>query len=185
MVGLHFTFGLLACVVYVAVAIAAAAAFRVAERPNDRLRWGAIAILFICVAIWRGSGLELYLTSEMRRTLLQDGLYEKRRDLQRPLAALAVVVISSILYLFYLKRPLGKGRPRDWSRFWAMVGVTVMMGVIAMRLISFHELDRFLYGPIRGNWILDLGSSLLVAFAALQFRKLTRFGISQEGAPRR
>jgi hypothetical protein len=50
-----------------------------------------------------------------------------------------------------------------------LIGITVMLGVILMRLISFHELDRLLYGPVRMNWVLDIGSALLVAASAVVF----------------
>ena len=173
MEGSHPYLGLIACLLYLGVAFAATSAARVADRHRDRMRWVCIATLFLALAVLRGTGLEAAATDAMRHALVEDGLYDRRRELQRPLSALAVVLVSAALYLFYLKRPSARERSRDWSRFWAMVGTTLMFGVIAMRLISFHELDRYLYGPVRLNWVLDVGSSFIVAAAALHFRKLS------------
>lgn len=170
----HFTLWLLACLLYLGVAAACLAAWRLADRREDRIRWSLIGIFFIAVAIWRGLGIETAIVTMMRETLLSDGLYQQRRDMQRPLAALSVILISIALYLFYAKRPRGKGRPRDWSRFGAMVGVACLISIICMRIISLHDIDRLLYGPIRLNWILDVGASALVAFSAWRFRQLSR-----------
>lgn len=186
MAGSHPVLGLLACFFYVGVSFAAISAWRLSERPDDRLRWGFVAAFFLILAILRGTGLEAAATSAMREALTQDGLYARRRDVQRPLAALAVVLISGVLALFYLKRPRSSGRrgvgQREWPRFWAMVGVVLMCGVVVMRLISFHELDRYLYGPVRMNWVLDIGSSAVVVLAALRFRQVSGKAVSPQGA---
>lgn len=184
MSALHFALGIVGCILYIGVATAAVLAAGASERPEDRRRWAIIAAFFVALAVLRGSGLEYYLTNELRVAMLEQGLYEKRREFQRPLSALAVVLVAGALYFLYLKRPVRNGSGREWSRFWAWVGITLMLGVITMRLISFHELDRLLYGPVRINWILDLGSSMLVAFAALRFRKVSGAPVSFRNARR-
>lgn len=180
MTGSHPLLGFIACLLYLGVSATALAAWRVSDRRDDRVRWAMTAGFFLIIALLRGSGAETAVTTAIRESLLQDGLYEHRRDVQRPLAALAVVLISSALGLFYVKRPKSLGRkppsPRSWPRFWAMVGITLMCGVVLMRLISFHDLDRYLYGPVRMNWILDIGSSALVALSALHFRRISGGG---------
>ncbi|MBB3860410.1 drug/metabolite transporter (DMT)-like permease [Novosphingobium hassiacum] len=189
MTGAHPFLGLVACFFYIGVSFAALSAWRLSERPDDRLRWGLVAAFFVMLAILRGSGLEAAATSAMRDAFMQDGLYEQRRDVQRPLAALAVVLISGALALFYFKRPRSQGKRgvgrREWPRFWAMVGVILMCGVVLMRLISFHELDRYLYGPVRANWILDVGSSAIVVLAAFRFRQASREPVSPPGRQKR
>ena len=186
MAGSHPLLGLTACFLYLGVCAAAIAASRVSEKDRDRKHWALIAGFFVLLAVLRGSGLEVAFTSAIRHNLMQDGLYENRRELQRPLAALAVVLISATLAFFFVKRPKRHGRApvskRAWARFWALIGVTLMCGVVLMRLISFHELDRYLYGPVRMNWVLDIGSSALIAFAALRFRASTGGNTNQKVA---
>ena len=167
---LHFILGFLACVLYLCVIVATIGAARSADKSRDRLRWRLAAVFFAMALILRGTGLEAWLTQSMRESLFADGLYARRQDFQRPLAALAVVAISACLFFFYTKRPKVRGRSREWYRFWAMIGITLMAGLVGLRLISFHELDRALYGPIRLNWILDIGSSFLVIWAAVRFQ---------------
>ena len=45
----------------------------------------------------------------------------------------------------------------------------VMMVTIAMRIISLHAMDRLLYGPLKLNWIGDVGSSFFVIAAAIYY----------------
>lgn len=165
----HPVLALAACGMYLGVTVACGFAARNALSHGSRRFWIAGGVFFAVLALVRGSGLENALAEALRLRLYQDGVYESRRDFQRPLAAGAVVVISAAFYLFYLKRPRPRAGVRGWARYWAMIGMTVMLGVIALRLISFHDLDRLLYGPVRMNWVLDIGSTVLVAWAAVRF----------------
>lgn len=183
MAGAHPYLGLTACVVYLFVSAACALAARHSRTSQSRFFWIFVAIFFSALAVVRGTGIEAYVTDGLRHWLYAEGAYEDRRDIQRPLAAGAVVGISGILFLLYLKRPSPRAGLREWSKFWGVVGTIMMCGVIAMRLISFHDLDRLLYGPVRMNWILDIGSSAIVTWAALRFRKAINSG--EESRPPR
>ncbi|MFM2371322.1 MAG: hypothetical protein RIS85_1059 [Pseudomonadota bacterium] len=169
MAGTHPVLALAACGMYLGVAVACGFAARNAMSHGSRKFWILSGVFFVALTILRGTGIEIAITDALRAQLYQDGAYESRREFQRPLAAAAFVLICAALYLFYLKRPAPRAGPRGWARFWALIGITVMLGVILMRLISFHELDRLLYGPVRMNWVLDIGSALLVAASAVVF----------------
>ena len=45
----------------------------------------------------------------------------------------------------------------------------VMLAIIALRMISLHAMDRLLYGPLKLNWVGDLGASALVLGAAIYY----------------
>lgn len=171
MAGSHPVLALAACGMYVGVAVACCFAVRNAMSHGSRRFWMVAGAFFFVLAVLRASGIEYAITDALREHLYREGAYESRREFQRPLAAGAFVLICAALYLFYLKRPAPKAGVRDWSKFWAMIAITVMAGVILMRLISFHELDRLLYGPVRMNWVLDIGSTLVVAASAVRFGK--------------
>jgi len=73
-------------------------------------------------------------------------------------AVLFVVLIVS--------RLLGLGRRNiAVALVWGACGV--MIATIAMRTISLHALDRLLNGPLKLNWVGDMGSSLVVLAAAI------------------
>ncbi|MCX7863577.1 MAG: hypothetical protein N2423_00850 [Novosphingobium sp.] len=58
---------------------------------------------------------------------------------------------------------------------WALLGISVMLGVMMLRLISFHATDALLYrGPIRLNWILDIGATALTGWAAIRYANALR-----------
>ena len=44
-----------------------------------------------------------------------------------------------------------------------------MIGLVALRLVSFHATDALLYAPLRLNWVLDIGLTLIVAGSAWAF----------------
>jgi len=181
--GAHPYLSLVACLIYVAVAGTCSLAAIASQTSTSRRFWVMGAVFFLALATLRFTGIEAYVTNGLRGWLYEAGTYQDRRDIQRPLAAGAVVALSGALFFFYWKRPKPRAGPREWSKFWGMLGIVAMGGVIAMRLISFHELDRLLYGPIKMNWILDIGSSALVMWAALRFRKLADGGPSGRRPP--
>jgi hypothetical protein len=43
-----------------------------------------------------------------------------------------------------------------------------------LRVISLHAIDALLYGPIKLNWVIDLGTSLIVLSAAAYYTRYTR-----------
>lgn len=169
MAGTHPVLALVACGLYLGVAVSCGFAARNAMSHGSRKFWILSGVFFVGLAVLRGTGIENAITDALREQLYLENAYENRREFQRPLSAAAFVLICAALYLFYLKRPAPRAGARGWARFWAMIGITVMFGVILMRLISFHELDRLLYGPVRMNWVLDIGSALLVAASAVIF----------------
>ncbi len=47
-----------------------------------------------------------------------------------------------------------------------------MIGLIIVRLVSWHFIDGFLYGAFKLNWVIDLGTSWIVLASALYYIKV-------------
>ena len=183
MVAAHPYLGLAASVLYAGTAFTCGLAANSSHSVRNRKFWWASAAFFLALAAVRSTGLEALATENLRQWLHDQGAYGDRRILQRPIAACAVVVLSAALFVFWSKRPAVRASPRQWAKFWATVGIVIMSGVIGMRLISFHDLDSLLYGPIKLNWLLDVGSSALVAWAAWRFRRSSGAGLDDLSHP--
>jgi hypothetical protein len=44
----------------------------------------------------------------------------------------------------------------------------------ALRLASLHAVDALLYSPVKLNWVIDLGASLVVMLSAIGYIRLVR-----------
>lgn len=53
--------------------------------------------------------------------------------------------------------------------------VVAMVMLLSLRIISMHQIDQLLYGPIKLNWLIDIGASLLAMGAeAIYIRVVIR-----------
>mgnify|MGYP000175524734 CR=1 FL=1 len=92
----------------------------------------------------------------------------------RQQSVLAVAVFLAAMALFalvlrqYLRRDLGRrksGRARLLLA--AQLALLGFLPLLALRVLSWHQTDRLLYdGPVRLNWILELGLALVPMVAA-------------------
>jgi hypothetical protein len=163
---------LLASLVYLAAAalsgLAALARFGGRNQsPVSRRSWLFIAAFFVLLAAMRLSGAEEAVREFLRGWLVADGEYASRRAIQAPIVAIFVCVLAALA--FWARRAsASRGRARVSAAVaWAWRGVAVMAVLIMLRLISFHPIDGLLYGRLRLNWILDIGSTVLVAACAI------------------
>ncbi|OBV11221.1 hypothetical protein I603_1629 [Erythrobacter dokdonensis DSW-74] len=117
---------------------------------------------------------EEWLRSTLRASLRASGEYGQRRDLQAPLSA-AIIALAGIgtLGLIYRKTRNLRGR-RNVARLVSVIAALAIIFLIALRLASLHAMDALLYGPLKLNWVVDLGSSLVVMIAAIQYIRLVR-----------
>jgi hypothetical protein len=136
--------------------------------------WVMIAILFGVLALMRIVNAEDVLRDLLREVLRAEGGYAGRRDFQR--TVLIVVIIAFIgLFLFGLWRQwrAAHGR-RNMALFAAYAAVAIMLFLMALRIISLHQVDWILYGPTKLNWLVDIGSSLTVLAAAVFYVRLVK-----------
>ncbi len=173
-------FSLAGTLVYFAVATACAVAFAHAQkfrRPSREKRFWLIALACFCMlAVMRIVGIEEGLRDLLRGVLVADGAYAERREIQGPIAAAAILVSFGILFAASGVWSVTRSR-LDVALKWARMGLTAMAMLIALRLISFHPVDALLYKGPHLNWLIDLGSSLVVALASLRYARLLGLGV--------
>jgi hypothetical protein len=159
---------MLACIV-------AALTARQHRQPVSHWRtWSALALLFAVLIAVRIVGFEEWLRANLREAMRAEGYYRERRNIQAPIVA-AIIGITGLFalgFLYRAKRQIA-GR-RNLARLAAIVAALAMMFLIALRMASLHMIDALLYGPVKLNWVIDLGASLTVIGAALYYRQLVR-----------
>lgn len=161
--------------IYLTVAAICVLAFIYAfkrDRPMaERCAWLFAGGCFIVLALMRILGIEEILRDLLRQTLLANGTYTMRRTIQGPIAATAILTLFAILF-----GASGAWRPSrsrlDNAVRWGRLGLTTMAMLVALRLISFHPVDALLYKGPHLNWLIDIGSSLVVAMAGWQYTRL-------------
>ncbi|MCK0127199.1 hypothetical protein [Erythrobacter sp. F6033] len=161
-------------VVIAAVIFAAISAITFKQRTADILVWLGIALMFVALIGLRIFDVENLVRDELRTIIIGDGLYDDRRDYQRWIAAI-VLLLSSLVGIFaFVKRMRGNHGRRELTITIGIGACAAMVLLIVLRLISLHSIDALLYGPVKLNWIGDLGLSVLVAASALYYVKLVR-----------
>jgi multidrug transporter EmrE-like cation transporter len=169
-------FSLFATATYLLVAGLCAQAFvtgrRLDQMNRQSLWWAVFAVLFVLLAALRLSGLEEYVRNETRSILRKDGIYEMRRDVQAPLSVIAILCCTALVALMvrsHLRMRVGTPyRIIAYARFAA----ACLCGLVVLRVISFHAIDALLYGPLKLNWVIDIGSSLVIGLCAYRFGRI-------------
>ena len=141
------------------------------RRPlgTDHRFWFMATAIFGLLALSRVLAIEELFRSNAREWLEGGALYANRQQVQLPLAVAALSVSAIIAWVWLMKwrRVLGDKRKRAILLAWA--GLFAMAVLIVLRIISFHSIDSLLYDGPRLNWWIDIGASLLVAFAAWKY----------------
>lgn len=125
--------------------------------------------MFAALIASRLFGLEEAVQHSLRAALRERGNYDARRPLQALLAVLVigVVVLGGGFAALRTGQLLRGQRDRAVAAGLAATGAIVVL--IALRIISLHAIDRLLYGPLKLNWLGDVGASVIVLFAALYY----------------
>lgn len=170
--------------IYIVVAVLTAVAGMVAGQRRQpawhRRAWLLLAILFALLVAMRLLNVEELLRENLRELLRVDAAYDNRRDFQQPLAA-AVVGLGGLaglmLFAWVLRKLPGR---RNLAVLAGLAAGAGMLTLVALRLISLHAVDAWLYGPLKLNWVADVGFCLVTAVAAgwyirrLGAREMTR-----------
>ena len=136
--------------------------------------WIVAAGVFAVSIIAREAMIEEWLRIGLRSAMAGSGWFESRRTIQLPLAALVVTAAVAATALFYRQRANGPRLPRP--EVVARIALGLFFVLIALRIISYHGTDWLLYGPLRLNWVVDLGCSIAIGSAALASARSTRKG---------
>ena len=160
------------------VAFACLLADRASNRRPYRpaFGWGAIAAVFALLAAMRFLAGEDILRAELREWIDYVGLQSERRAWQWPLT-IAVLVMAGISGFATIRRMRSHGRDRSRrSLEWAWLATFAMLALLTVRIVSLHQADSMLFsrmfGPIRFNWVLDIGLSTVVLLAAISATRL-------------
>lgn len=139
-----------------------------------RQGWISLVCLFTLLALMRWLDIEQIVQDQLRRILKSEGAYGARRDWQ----AMVVTIIASVgafgAFWGILKMSQYRISRLDGCVLTSITAGSAMIALVAIRLISLHFLDWFLYGPLKGNWFVDLGLSLTVLVGAACYIRLAR-----------
>ncbi len=163
-----YGFVMLACIV------AGIAASRARQMRRHVRAWLLIALLFAVFMALRLTAAEEMLRETVRASLRASGEYGERRNIQALIvsAMIAVAGIGMLGWIYKATRNL-HGR-RNLARLAANLAAVAMIFLLALRIASLHLIDTLLYGPLKLNWVIDIGSSMVVMAAAVYYTRLVR-----------
>lgn len=143
--------------------------------PWHMRTWIFAAALFLAIATLRVFAVEDALREMLRLSLRTGDHYAERRGFQSAIVA-AILFVGAMLagWRYYRVARMIRGR-RNIATTIARGCALAMILLLALRLISLHAIDAMLYaGPVRLNWIIDIGASLLVMGSAIAYWRIVR-----------
>ncbi len=152
---------------------AAASAGRSGLPKRHRSTFLGTAALFAFFALSRLLSGEDALREWLRAQLREQGAYADRGDIQAVLVVvLALIAIGAAAFL--VKRLWSsRSRPLSFLRQATMLAGLSFAALYGLRIISLHSVDAVLYaGPLRPNWIGDIGLTLAITAMALIYSRL-------------
>jgi hypothetical protein len=136
---------------------------RTAER--EYLAWWGLAVLFFVLGVNKQLGLESALTKLGRAIVFHGGWAEYKFAIQ--LGLISAVLVFCILMGWVLAVLIRHAHSAAWL---AILGAILVMGFVAVRAVSLHDIDQFIdsrFLMLRWNWILEIGGTLLVLLASI------------------
>lgn len=164
---------------YLLVAVAAFRASRTAKAcempPSDTRIWLMVAGVFALLIVVRGLNLEAQLSGSLRLLFHEEGWYAHRRNLQRPLVAV-IILVTAVLVWSGLRQWMRIHSRTRVALFAATCAVIAYGPLYAFRISSLYSVDALLYstGPIPLNWLIDCSLSTISLSAALYYNQRVR-----------
>lgn len=160
--------------VMLACIIAGIAASRGGQMRRHVRAWLLIALLFAVFIALRLTAAEDLLRETVRASLRASGEYGDRRITQALIvsAMIALAGLGTLGWIYTATRNL-HGR-RNVARLAANLAAVAMIFLLALRIASLHLIDTLLYGPLKLNWVIDIGSSIVVMAAAVYYTRVVR-----------
>jgi len=126
--------------------------------------WFALAFILLFLGLNKQLDLQTAITEIGKYVAREQGWYARRRELQKLfIFGLGIAGASAWLSSYWLLRDI-------WRRIWlAAAGLAFLSTFIAIRAVSFHDIDQFLgwqWSGIYANWMLELGGIGCVGIAA-------------------
>lgn len=158
-----------------AACLAAALTGKSRRQPSGHFRqWLLILGVFAAMLALRMFDLEEGFRQITRGSLRSDGTYEMRREVQRPLAAGLIVAFATVAFASVYRFARQGGGKRNMTVGVAAGAALTMTGLVGLRIVSLHQIDAALYGPLKLNWVIDVGASLTVLGAAIYYLHLIK-----------
>lgn len=167
---------ILAAILYIFIAlaalIAAHAARKMGRTSHDMLHWIGIACGFVLLAVARFADVEDRIRVSLREWILAQDLYADRGEYQSVLAVVVIVVVTAVAFTLWRIWMRRRRSPAGKARFLALVALSAYLPLWALRLVSFHGMDRILYGsPLHLNWLIDGSLALTCGGCALFYAR--------------
>lgn len=160
--------------VVAACVLATSSAIRERQQAWHIRTWLALAALFAGLVLMRLFDVEEVLRDALRDFLRYEHSYGERRNFQRPIASaiIALAALGAFVWFYRATRAI-RGR-RNIAAMAALAGGSAMVVLIILRLVSLSPVDSLLYGPLKLNWIGDIGLSVLVLGAGAFYSRIVR-----------
>lgn len=130
------------------------------RNPNERWFWRMLFAGLIVLGVNKQLDLQSALTEVGRILAHRQGWYNDRRQFQ--IAFIAGFAIMGVT-LFAAAVNMTWGAPA--ATRYALVGSTGLVLFVVIRAASFHHIDELLgrsFGGVRINWLLEMGSLLVI-----------------------
>ncbi len=131
---------------------------------RQRIFWLITSMLLLALGINKQLDLQSFFTASARYFALEQGWYDKRRELQQLFIAAVVgvgILGMATLVLFFAKVIR--------QQIFAVLGLGLVVVFVLVRATSFHLVDRAISMEIGGvsmNWILELSGIFLIYYGA-------------------
>lgn len=154
--------GWLTVVAYLAAMVLCARVVLSPKTPRpDRFFWWSFTAALLLLGINKQLDIQTYFTVLGRRLAKEQGWYSVRRTYQAAfvagVAAAGVVLLAALTWRMSRRRVV------------ALIGMVFLVSFVVIRAASFTHVDGFLgrgLGPMRWNWILELGGIVVIGWGA-------------------
>ena len=122
--------------------------------------WMLCTVLLAALGVNKQLDLQSWFTQMLRDISVRGGWYEDRRKYQVEFViGLFVFGVAGTLLLAYWLRHIFRRAAV------ALAGIGLLLCFVVIRAASYHYVDRLLMiGPIRLNWVFEIGGIALIAF---------------------
>lgn len=121
--------------------------------------------------------LEDALRGQMRLAMARMELLEARSAFQAPVVMLIGILGIALIWLVLKSPRLRRGTILEMTMVAGKLALAGLFVLLSLRIVSLHAVDTILFtrflGPIRLNWILDIGLATLLAGAAVRFASVS------------
>jgi len=136
---------------------------------NYRKFWWVLAACLTFLGINKQLDLQSLFTQIGRDVALSSGWYEHRKTAQQIfIMVIGTSAIAGCAWLTY------KLRNACGTIKLALLGFSLLLAFVVIRAASFHNFDYLLRYQIAGlkfNWLMEIGTLIIIAISALSFRK--------------